>query len=131
MLYLDTNVILRYLLQDCQELISQSKEYIESNRVYIKNEVLAEVVYVLNKTYKVPKDELGKILKDFISSGNVEVESKDVVISALEIFETKNIDFVDSLLCSYSKLMSWKVVSFDKKLNQCMQVSNVCEMEKK
>ncbi len=92
---------------------------------------MAEVVYVLNKTYKVPKDELGKILKDFISSGNVEVESKDVVISALEIFETKNIDFVDSLLCSYSKLMSWKVVSFDKKLNQCMQVSNVCEMEKK
>ena len=69
-------------------------------------------------------------LTDIAKSKNSD-EPKDVVISALEIFETKNIDFVDSLLCSYSKLMSWKVVSFDKKLNQCMQVSNVCEMEKK
>ncbi|MFA9238583.1 MAG: hypothetical protein ACEQSQ_01685 [Candidatus Paceibacteria bacterium] len=39
MLYLDTNVILRYLLQDCEEFIAQSKEYIENNKTYIRNEV--------------------------------------------------------------------------------------------
>jgi predicted nucleic acid-binding protein len=39
MLYLDTNIILRYLLEDCEQFIEQSKEYIENNNVYIKNEV--------------------------------------------------------------------------------------------
>ncbi len=57
MLYLDTNIILRYLLQDSEEHKTKSKEYIENHATYIKNEVFAEVVYVLNKTYKVPKQK--------------------------------------------------------------------------
>ena len=83
MLYLDANVILRYLLEDCEKFIEQSKVYIENYYVYIKNEVL-----------------------------------KDVSNLAFEIFEIKNIDFVDALLCSYSKILKYEVVSFDKKLNK-------------
>jgi predicted nucleic-acid-binding protein len=121
MLYLDTNIILRYLLEDCEQFIEQSKEYIENNNVYIKNEVLAEVVYVLNKTYKVPKNLVNTTVKEFITNDNVVVDSLEVIMSALEIFETKNIDFVDSLLCAYNKLLKYQVVSFDKKLNKCME----------
>jgi len=121
MLYLDTNVILRYLLEDCEQFIKQSREYVENNNVYIKNEVLAEVVYVLNKTYKVPKNLVNITVKEFITNDNVEVESLEVIVLALEIFETKNIDFVDSLLCAYNKLFKYQVVSFDKKLNKCME----------
>ena len=120
MLYLDTNVILRYLLEDCEQFITQSKEYIENNKTYIKNEVFAEVVYVLNKTYKVPKNEIANILKELISINDIEVDSKEVIILAFEIFDTKNIDFVDSLLCAYSKVLKINVVSFDKKLNKCL-----------
>jgi predicted nucleic-acid-binding protein len=120
MLYLDTNVILRYLLQDSEEYTTKSKEYIENNTSYIKNEVFAEVVYVLNKTYKVPKSEMSKILKEFISQDTINVDSKETLNLALEIFETKNIDFVDSLLCACKKIQNINVVSFDKKLNQCI-----------
>jgi predicted nucleic-acid-binding protein len=121
MLYLDTNIILRYLLEDCEQFIEQSKEYIENNNVYIRNEVLAEVVYALNKTYKVPKNLVNITVKEFITNDNVVVDSLEVIILALEIFETKNIDFVDSLLCAYNKLLKYQVVSFDKKLNKCME----------
>ena len=120
MLYLDTNVILRYLLEDCEKFIEQSKMYIENNDVYIKNEVLAEVVYVLNKTYKVPKKTVRLILQELLLNDNIQVDSKDVLILAFEIFEVKNIDFVDALLCSCSKILKCEVVSFDKKLNKCM-----------
>lgn len=122
MLYLDTNVILRYLLQDCEQFIAQSKEYIENNKAYIRNEVFAEVVYVLNKTYQVPKNEIANILKELLSLNTIEVDSREVINLALDIFETKNIDFVDSLLCAYSKLLKTNVVSFDKKLNKCMEI---------
>lgn len=120
MIYLDANVILRYLLQDCEKFTGQSIKYIEDNNVYIKNEVLAEVVYVLNKTYNVPKSEVSNILKELLENDNIEAESKKVVILALEIYESKNIDFVDGLLCAYHKILNYKVVSFDKKLNKCL-----------
>lgn len=119
MIYPDTNVILRYLLQDSKELGKQSKEYMEKYTVFIKNEVLAEVVYVLNKTYQVPRDEIANVLKELILCSNTEMESKKVAILALDIYETQNIDFVDSLLCTYSKILDFNVVSFDKKLNKC------------
>jgi predicted nucleic-acid-binding protein len=124
MLHLDTNVILRYLLQDCEQFIAQSKEYMENSKTYIRNEVFAEVVYVLNKTYQIPRNELANILKELLSMKTIEVDSKEVIILALEIFETKNIDFVDSLLCAYSKLLKVNVVSFDKKLNKCLDETN-------
>jgi len=120
MLYLDTNVILRYLLQDSEEFITQSKMYIENNKTFIKNEVFAEVVYVLNKTYQVPKSEIANILKELLSMNDIGVDSKEVLILAFEIFEKKNIDFVDSLLCAYSKELKINIVSFDKKLNKCL-----------
>ena len=120
MLYLDTNVILRYLLQDHHEFSQKSISIIENNNVYVKNEVLAEVVYVLNKTYKVEKQKLRKILTDFIEVNNIHFESKEIVILALNIFENQNIDFVDALLCSYEKLKNFEIVSFDKKLNKCL-----------
>jgi len=120
MLYLDTNVILQYLLQDCEQFIIQSKEYIENNKTYIRNEVFAEVVYILSKTYQVPRSEIVNILKELLSVNDIEVDSKEVIILAFEIFQTKNIDFVDSLLCAYSKLLKIHVVSFDEKLNKCL-----------
>jgi len=120
MLYLDTNVILRYLLQDCEQFITQSKEYIENNKTYIRNEVFAEVVYVLNKTYQVPRSEIANILKELLFINDIEVDSKEVIILAFEIFEAKNIDFVDSLLCAYSKVLKINVVTFDKKLTKCL-----------
>ena len=125
MLYLDTNVILRYLLQDHHEFSQKSISIIENNNVYIKNEVLAEVVYVLNKTYKVEKQKLRKILTDFTEVNNIHFESKEIVILALNIFENQNIDFVDALLCSYEKLKNFEIVSFDKKLNKCLDTQMV------
>jgi len=124
-LYLDTNVILRYLLQDHHEFSQKSISIIENNNVYIKNEVLAEVVYVLNKTYKVEKQKLRKILTDFTEVNNIHFESKEIVILALNIFENQNIDFVDALLCSYEKLKNFEIVSFDKKLNKCLDTQMV------
>ncbi len=120
MIYLDTNVILRYLLHDCEKFIEQSKKYVEQHDVYIKNEVLAEVVYVLNKTYNVPKDKVSTTLKELLESDNIGADSKEVIFLALEIFASKNIDFVDSLLCAYKKISAYKVVTFDNKLNKCL-----------
>lgn len=49
----DANIILRYLLQDAVQFLDQARDKIENHNIFIPNEVIAEVVYVLEKVYKV------------------------------------------------------------------------------
>ncbi|QSQ10284.1 hypothetical protein H0A61_02685 [Koleobacter methoxysyntrophicus] len=45
----DANIVLRYLLDDAEELSEKAAEILENNEVFLPNEVIAEVVYVLEK----------------------------------------------------------------------------------
>ena len=120
MIYLDTNVVLRYLLEDHAEFFPRAVEIINNNDVYIKNEVLAEIVYVLHKTYSVSKQDLNAVLTDFLNRDTVYLNSKQVACVAIKIFSERNIDFVDALLCAFQKQENITVVTFDKRLNNCL-----------
>ena len=121
MLYLDTNIILRYLLMDHQDLSAKAVTIIDNEDVYMRNEVLAEVVYVLHKTYKVEREKLKLILHQFVLNQNINCESREVVYTALDIFATEKIDFVDALLCAYQKIQKLEIASFDKRVNSIIQ----------
>jgi predicted nucleic-acid-binding protein len=82
MIYLDTNVVLRYLLEDHAEFFPRSVELIENNDVYIKNEVLAEIVYVLHKTYSVSKQDLSTVLIDFLNMDTILIQNKLLVLQS-------------------------------------------------
>ena len=58
----DANIILRYLLDDDEELSAKAAEIIEQNELTIPNEVFAEIVYVLEKVYKIEREEISNIL---------------------------------------------------------------------
>jgi predicted nucleic-acid-binding protein len=45
----DANFVLRYLLQDNEKLSNKAKDIIENNEIFIPTEVVAEIVYVLEK----------------------------------------------------------------------------------
>ncbi|HOK01720.1 MAG TPA: PIN domain-containing protein [Spirochaetota bacterium] len=114
---IDANVILRYLLSDINELYEKSKiffgEVSKGNiKAYISHAVLAEVVYVLIKVYKIGRSEVSSVLVEFISQKSIIIEDKDIIIESLDIFSNSNCDYVDCILCSYSK--KYKVFSFDK-----------------
>jgi len=95
MIRVDTNYIIRYLINDDIEMANIAEIILTSKKVFISNEILAEVVYVLSRVYKIP---------------------------TFKIFKTKNLDFVDCLLCAYSK--EDEIVTFDKKLNKCISNNN-------
>jgi predicted nucleic-acid-binding protein len=103
MIYVDANVILRYFLQDNEKMFEQAKDIIETNNIFILNEVLAEIIYVLTKTYAIAIEKTCTLLKDFISCDNVRVLNKPIIFKALEYFQTKKIDFVDCILVGYAE----------------------------
>lgn len=67
MTIIDANVILRYLLNDHNELSSKATIMIETNEVLLPNEVIAEVVYVLQKVYLINNQEISHTLLALIS----------------------------------------------------------------
>ena len=118
MILLDANYILRYLLRDNEEMYTIAKETILSNSCMVLNEVVAEVVYVLEKVYHVPKVELTHSVSSFLSQTNiVMVAQKSNVLLALKYYQEKNIDFVDGYLCALKD--EYEVKTFDKKLLKC------------
>ena len=112
---IDANIILRYLLNDHDILSEKAKEIIMQG-AYTLPEVIAEVVCVLKGVYKVERKELAETLQDFIQE--IEIDYKEVMFAALEIYAETSLDFVDCILIAHHKIFYVEVMSFDKKLNR-------------
>jgi predicted nucleic-acid-binding protein len=97
-------------------MAEQVEELLENKVVSARNEVLAEVVYVLDKVYKLPRTETHSVIVKFLDLENVQIDDKDVVVLALETFSQTRLDFVDTLLYAYHTLKGAKIFTFDKKL---------------
>jgi len=73
---LDTNVILRYLLNDHPEHFALAQAFmldVISGKitVYIPDSALAECVYVLLKVYKVPKPQVCETLTGLVNYAGI------------------------------------------------------------
>ena len=118
MIRLDTNYILRYLLNDNEKMATLAEEAILHKNVHISNEVWAEVVYVLEGIYDLEKEKISKVLLSLLQADNIKVLDKYNLAKALEIFAQKKLDFVVCLLCAYAGVD--EVYTFDKKLQKCV-----------
>jgi len=73
---------------------------------------------VLLGVYEISKEDISNQLLELISFENISVSNYEIIYKAFKIFKTKNLDFVDCLLCSYSN--QDEIITFDKKLNKCI-----------
>lgn len=118
MLLVDANVILRYLMNDHEEMSQQAKAAIAGG-AYTTAEVLAEVVYVLVGVYKAERAEVCEWLTQFLDE--ISMENKTAIQYALRVFAKTSLDFVDCILIGYNRILGQRVFSFDKKLNRMLQ----------
>lgn len=116
---IDANVIIRCILNDCPEMTIKAAEVID-NGAYTKPEIIAEVVYVLQKVYSVQREALRKMIYDILDV--IICNESDCVRYAMDIYAEISLDFVDCLLIAYNKINNEKIFSFDKKLNKRLDV---------
>ena len=115
---IDANIILRYLLNDHEIFSKKSVIIIEQKNIHLPFEVCAEVVYVLEKIYNVPRIDITNSLTILIDYPNISTSNNNVLKKALNIYSAQNIDFVDSILIAYNYISGIKIHSFDKKVNK-------------
>ncbi len=121
---LDANVVLRFLVRDNEDLYVKSLTVIkdiESGKIeaLLLDFIMAEIVYVLKRIYKVEKDAIANALKKLLLSDNIYTDNKIVTFEALDIYANKNIDFADAMLCAKKNLEGFEIISFDKDMRKC------------
>jgi predicted nucleic-acid-binding protein len=122
---IDANIVLRYLLNDVNDLADKAAIIIENDDVFIPVEIIAEIVYVLEKVYKVNRNEILAALTGLTKYENICINEQEVVCSALKYYASLRLDFVDCLLLSYNTVKKIQVESFDDKLKKHLErISN-------
>lgn len=112
--WVDTNVVLRYLLRDNEQQAHIDKDLIEGG-AFLLPVVLMETSHVLRTFYEIDRRDIANQL--LIVLNWVEMERKNVMIRAVEIFAETHLDFVDCILAAYHSVNNVEVFTFDKKLN--------------
>lgn len=101
MKFLDANVILRYLTSDsapkakkCESLFERASAGREM--LFTSTLVIAEVVWVLEKAYKLSKAQIADAVQKILNTPHLECDEKDILMTAAGLYHLKNIDFIDA-----------------------------------
>ena len=115
----DTNVILRFLTGEPENQATRAKKLFATNEsgelvLRVVPLVVAEVVFVLSgKVYGYDRREVTSALIPFLQSPTLEVEQRDVLLLALELYRDHSIDYVDACLAAEARLAGQALASFD------------------
>lgn len=123
----DTNFILRYLLNDNAEMFKEAQRFFDlvklgKARAYIEQAVFTETIFVLSKVYKVPRDEISKTLQNLLMYKGILNAEKEVLIESLKLYADSELHIVDCLVATKANLGSIEAMTFDAELKQRLQV---------
>lgn len=112
----DTNIVLRFLLNDVPAQTARSKKLLAGSPVYVSDVVVTETVYVLEQTLKYDRSFISSLLRMFL--GLPGVSHNDHILPAVfSLFEQKpSLSFVDCYAATEAKIFGTKLYTFDKKL---------------
>jgi len=102
MIGLDTNVLVRYIMQDDVKQSPLATRLIESRSVESRGFVplvsVVELFWVMSSAYELDRGQLIAALEGLLRTKELVVERAEIVWKALRIFQTANVDFADCLI---------------------------------
>jgi predicted nucleic-acid-binding protein len=102
MIGLDTNVLVRYIMQDDLKQSALATRLIESRSVESRGFVplvsVVELFWVMSSAYELDRGQLIQALEGLLRTKELVVERAEIVWKALRIFQTANVDFADCLI---------------------------------
>lgn len=115
---LDTNVVLRFLLNDIPEQAETAKSAISRDSCYVTDVVVTEVIYVLERVIEMERKDITKLVTAFLNLPDM-IYNTYFLDRAIELYDTKPaLSFVDCYAATEAKAYGNRLVSFDKKLVQ-------------
>ena len=114
MIALDTNVLVRYLVEDDARQTAQAAALIEraiadDESLYVSDVVVCETVWVLSVAYKVGRKEIVAVLRNLFRARHLAFETVEQLIRALDAYEAGKGDFADYLIREHARKFQWSV----------------------
>ena len=101
MRFVDTNIFLRFLINDnpqktdaCEALFK--KAVAGEEILFTTDMVIAEIIWVLESYYEVNKKDIRDMVEKILNTENLICPGKEILINALALYHEKNIDFIDA-----------------------------------
>ena|SRR2546425_1693195 len=102
MIGLDTNVLVRYIMQDDAKQSPKATKLVESlngeNPGFITLVSVIEVYWVLTSCYDLTGEQVAQALEAILRTKQLVVEQADQVLRALRVFGVGKADFADCLI---------------------------------
>lgn len=118
--FIDTNIFLRYLTRDdplryekCREIL---KKGVEGKIGLVTSEmVIAELIWTLLSYYKVSKADIVEKISVIVSTENLYIPDKDIIIDAVILYSRKNIDYIDAYNAVFMRYHDFQdIYSYDR-----------------
>lgn len=115
---LDTNVLVRYVMQDDPRQSPRATRLIESLSAeepgFVPVVALMELVWVLSGSYGLNRTQLSTVLSTLLRSKELVLDRADLVTQALKRYSADGADFADALIERMAAAAGCSVtVSFD------------------
>ena len=121
MIALDTNVLVRYLAQDDAAQFQVAADLIEGFTSdapgYVCREVMIELVWVLERSYKYSREEIAEALLSIVTASQLSVENAQDIASVVNLYRKESYDFADLMIRQAAQRAESRILkTFDQKL---------------
>lgn len=121
MIGIDTNILVRYLVQDDAEQGKKAANLIEQysgkkESIFINQIVLCELLWVLERGYKYTKEQTIMVLKGVLGTMEFSFKEHAILLKSAFEYEESQADFSDILIGNLNQEVKCsKTFTFDKK----------------
>jgi predicted nucleic-acid-binding protein len=125
--YVDTNVLVRHLTGDPPEMAARAAQLLsDAEELLLADLVVAEVVYVLESFYDVPRERVAELVRSIIGFESIVVVDDLLLLRAVECYEVDCIDFAEAYLVAAAERSGVDLVaSFDATIDRVGTVRRV------
>lgn len=119
---LDTNVLIRYLVEDNPGQAARAAALIEKaaqrdEKLFVASIVLCEIVWVLNVAYRRTRSDIVQTLRAILLTSQFVIQDSDLAHRALASYAQGPADFADYLVAEQAISAGCeRLATFDKKL---------------
>jgi len=124
MLGIDTNVLVRFLVQDDEAQFEKARKLIKrevgaGHRVFVNQLVLMETEWVLRSRYAVPKNQIIEAISGLLDATDVQLEDEPAIEEAIFIWKESTADFADCLIGAKNRRLGCRATAtFDLKASK-------------
>lgn len=129
-LFIDTNVFLRFFLNDhkthspaANRLFHEAKK--GKINLITNSLIISEIVFTLGSYYTLSKKEIIEKIHAIMFFKGLEVLEKNILLRAIQFYQEKNLDFVDAYASAFAIEYKIEVCSFDRDFDKIKEVKRI------